>query len=294
TGTQERLVAEWLNNQVVGGYVNQADGHFLLPLEHALVLAQESSPALMQGLFDLVAAAYQSIDKETEVFRTGRGLAWGDHDPRLFAATERSFRPGYQAHLIQQWIPAVPGLHEKLTAGARVADVGCGYGTSTVVLATAYPNSTFVGYDYHAPSIGAARAAAERAEVSGRTEFIVADAAEISGPFDLIAFFGCWTDTADPFGVTRAARTALAQDGVVLAVESQAGDRLEDNMGPLGRFGYAISTLACVPCSISDGGPGLGAMAGENRTRALFEEAGFTRFRRAVETPLNISYEARP
>ncbi len=293
TGSHERLVQEWLNNQAVGGYVDHQDGRFSLPPAHAMVLAEESSPAMLQGLFDLVAAVYQSIDKEAEVFRTGKGLAWGDHDARLFAATERSFRPGYQAHLVQEWIPAVPGLHEKLTAGARVADVGCGYGTSTVVLATAYPGSTFVGYDYHAPSIEAARQAAERAKVSERTEFIVADAKEISGPFDLIAFFDCWHDTADPLGVARAARGALASEGCVLAVEPLAQDKLEDSTTPLDRFGYAISTLMCAPCSISDGGPGLGAMAGEARTRALFDEAGFSTFRRAAETPMNVVYEAR-
>ena len=296
TDTNPRLVQEWLNNQTVGGYVvhDPRTGAFCLPAEHALALAHESSPAMVQGLFDLVAAVYQSIDQEIAAFRTGTGLAWADHHPSLFTATERAFRPGYQAHLVHEWIPASDGLHEKLTAGARVADVGCGRGASTVVLASAYPNSTFVGYDYHAPSLEAARAAAEGAGVAQRVEFRLAEATSIAGPFDLIAFFDCWHDTADPLGVAKAARQALAEDGQVLLVEPLAGDHLEDNVNPLGRFGYGISTLVCTPCSVSDGGPGLGAQAGEARTRETFTEAGFGTLRRAAETPLNIVYEARP
>ena len=295
TGTNPRLVHEWLCNQTTGGYVSYdaATGRFRLPPEQAFVLADESSPALVQGLFDLVAAVYRGVDKEIEVFRTGTGLAWRDHHPDLFAATERGFRPGYRAHLVQDWIPALPGMHDKLTAGARVADVGCGHGASTLVLADAYPRSTFVGYDYHAPSVDTARAAAAGAGMGDRVSFAVADATEIAGPFDLIAFFDCWHDTADPLGVAGAARRALAPGGSVLVVEPYANDRLEDNVNPLGRFGYGISTVVCTPCSVSDGGPGLGAQAGEARTRELFLEAGFTSFRRASETPLNIVYEAR-
>lgn len=295
TGTIERLVQEWLCNQAIGGYIeyDSVTGRFRLPPEHACALADESSPALIHGLFDLVAAVYQSIDKELGVFRTGSGLSWADHDPALFAATERCFRPGYQTHLVQEWIGALDGMHEKLRAGARVADVGCGYGTSTIVLAHAYPASTFVGYDYHAPSIEVARATATKEELGDRVSFEVCDAGAISGPYDLIAFFDCWHDTADPLGIARAARAALADGGAVLAVEPFADDRLEDNFTPLGRFGYGISTVACVPCSVSDGGPGLGAQAGESRTRELFTKAGFGAFRRATQTPLNIVYEAR-
>ena len=247
----------------------------------------------MQGLFDMVAAFYACIDKEIDVFRFGTGLAWADQHADLFTATERSFRPGYQAHLVQEWIPALAGMPEKLDDGARVADVGCGHGAATVILATAYPNSTFVGYDYHAPSIDAARKSAARAGVTDRVSFEVADATEIGGPFDLIAFFDCWHDTANPLGAARAARNALAEGGSVLAVEPFAHDRLEDNLNPLGRFGYGVSTVVCTPCSISDGGPGLGAQAGEARTRELFAQAGFTSFRRAAQTSLNIVYEAR-
>ena len=295
TGTNERLVQEWLANQAAGGYVtyDAGTGRFRLPPEHAFALADESSPVLVQGLFHTIAATYQSIDKEIGAFRTGTGLRWEDHDRELFEATERSFRPGYRAHLVQEWIPGLPGMHEKLTAGGRVADVGCGYGASTVILAAAYPNSTFVGYDYHAPSIETARKAAEHAGVADRVSFEVADATGITGPFDLIAFLDAWHDTSDPVGVARAARQALANDGSVLLVEPFAGDRLEDNLTPLGRFAYGASTLICVPCSISDGGPGLGAQAGETRTREMFTKAGFASFRRVGETPLNIIYEAR-
>jgi SAM-dependent methyltransferase len=295
TGTNERLVREWLSNQAVGGYLtyDPATGRFRLPPEHAAALADGAGPALVQGLFDLVAAVYQSIDKELEVFRTGTGLTWADHHHDLFTATERAFRPGYEAHLVQEWIPGMEGVHDKLTTGARVADVGCGHGVSTMLLAHAYPNSSFVGYDYHAPSVEVARDAAARSGMAGRVRFEVADARDISGTYDLITFFDCWHDTADPLGVAKAARNALADDGAVLAVEPFANDRLEDNASPLGRFGYAISTLVCTPCSVSDGGPGLGAQAGETRTRAIFMEAGFTTFRRIAQTPLNMVYQAR-
>lgn len=296
TGTTERLVREWLANQTVSGYVvrDPATDRYRLPAEHAVVLAEESSPVLVQGLFDVVAAVYQSIQQETDAFRTGTGLGWGDHHPSLFSATERAFRPGYQAHLVQEWIPALDGVHDQLTAGARVADVGCGHAAATVVLATAYPNSTFVGYDNHAPSLEAARAAAARAKIAERVEFRLADATSIAGTFDLVCFFDCWHDTADPLGTAKAARQTLTDGGRVLLVEPFAGDSLEENATPLGRFGYGISTLVCTPCSISDGGPGLGAQAGEARTRELFAQAGFGTFRRAAQTPLNLVYEARP
>lgn len=295
TGSNERLVSEWLSNQAAGGYVSHepTSGEFRLPPEHAFALANESSPALIQGLFDLVAAVYQNIDKEIGVFRTGTGLAWAEHHRALFAATERSFRPEYQAHLVAEWIRALEGVHEKLTAGARVVDVGCGYGAATMMLAAAYPNSTFTGYDYHAPSIDAARQAAADAGVADKINFEVKEATEITGSYDLIAFFDCWHDTSDPLGVARAARQALAEGGSVLLVEPFANDRLEDNLNPMGRLSYGISTLVCTPCSISDGGPGLGAQAGEARTRELFTEAGFGSFRRAAETQQNIIYEAR-
>lgn len=295
TGTNERLVQEWLANQAAGGYVDYdaATGLFRLPPEHAFALADETSPALVQGLFDLVAAVYQDIDKALGAFRTGTGLGWRDHHPALFAATERGFRPGYQAHLVQHWIPALDGMHERLTAGARVADVGCGRGASTVLMATAYPRSTFVGVDLHEPSVDAARTAAAAAGAGDRITFETTDATALEGPFDLVCFFDAWHDTADPVGVTRTARQALTDGGSVLLVEPFANDRLEDNLTPMGRLSYGASTLICVPSSTSDGGPGIGAQAGETRTRRLFSEAGFSGFRRIAETPNNVVYQAR-
>ena len=296
TDTNERLVQEWLTNQAAGGYVtyDAATGRFTLPREHALALADESSPALVQGLFDMVASVYQRIDRELQVFRSGTGLSWGDQHHSLFDATERSFRPAYQTHLVQEWIPALDGVHEKLTAGAQVAEVGCGYGAATLCLAGAYPNSTFVGYDYHPPSIDAARKAAAQAGVSDRVRFEVSDAAGVSGSYDLVGFFASWHDTADPVGVARAAKRALGDDGAVLLVEPFAHDRLEDNLTPPGRLFSGASALICVPCSISDGGAGLGALAGEASTRSAFTDAGFATFRRVAQTPQNIVYEARP
>ena len=296
TGTSDRLVQEWLSNQAAGGYVtyDPATGRFRLPAEHAFVLADEDSPALVQGGFDFVAAAFQSIDKELHAFRTGKGLAWGDHHDSLSGATARFFRPGYRAHLLQEWIPALDGVQDQLAAGAQVVDIGCGYGTSTLLLAGAYPNSTFVGYDYHDQSIEAAREAAKHAGVEDRVSFHVADASDLSGSYDLVTFFDCWHDTADPLGVARAARGALSPGGSVMLVEPFAGDRLEDNLTPLGRMSYGASTIACTPCSISDGGPGLGSQVGEARTREVFTQAGFRRLHRRAETPFSIVYQAHP
>ncbi len=294
TGTNARLVQEWLCSQAAGGYVeyHPAEGRFRLPAEQAFALADESSPAMVVGAFDFITAAFQSVGKELEAFCTGAGLAWGDHHPLLFDATDRLFGREYRHRLVQEWIPAADGVAEKLAAGARVADVGCGYGTSTVVLATAYTNSTFVGYDYHEPSVQAARTAAARGGVADRVTFEVADATQIHGPYDLIAFFDCWHDTADPVGTARAAHDALTDRGSVLLVEPYAEDRVEDNLTPLGRMSYGASTVACVPCSISGGGPGLGAQAGESRTREVFTRVGFSSFDRVAQTPLNIVYQA--
>ncbi len=295
TGTNERLVQEWLANQSAGGYTtyDPETGQFRLPPEHAFALAVADSPVLVQGLLDMVVAVYQSIDRELEVFRTGTGLGWGEHHQSLFDATERAFRPGYQASLVREWIPAVAGLPDRLTVGAAVADVGCGRGATTLMLAEAYPTSTFVGIDRHAPSIQTARENAAKTGLTDRVTFEVADAIDLAGRFDLVAFFDAWHDTGDPVGVARAARHALADDGVVLLVEPAAGDRLEDNLHPFGRLAYGASTLICIPCSLSQGGSGLGQV-GETRTRELLAEAGFSTMRVVASTPRNLVYEVRP
>lgn len=293
TATNERLVREWLHNQVAGGYIELVDGRFRLPLEHAIVLTDESSPAFLLGVVDLVEAVYRRSAKATEVFRTGSGLAWTDHDPALFDATERSFAPVYRTFLVGDWIAAVPGLAAKLTAGARIVDVGCGYGAPSILLAEAFPASTVLGLDYHEPSVRVARERARDAGIGERLQFRVADAAGIDGTHDLITFFDAWHDLADPLGAARAARASLSPDGWVLLVEPRAADALEDNINPLGRFLYGVSSLVCTPCSVSDGGPGLGTAAGEARTREMFQAAGFTRFDRVAETPQNSVYVAR-
>ncbi len=294
TGTDERLVREWLNNQAAGGYVRHdpARETFTLPAEHAIVLAAEDSPVFIQGLLDMVPAMSRATDAQLTAFRTGSGLGWDSQHPSLYPAVARCFEPGYRANLVSQWLAAVPGLTERLQRGARVADVGCGHGVTTRILATAFPASRVTGVDFHAPSIEVARAAAREQGLEGRVSFEVAEATALRGPYDLVLMCDCWHDTADPLGVARAVREALTVDGVVVLVEPFAHDHLVDNLNPLGRLSYGISTLVCTPCSLDDGGPGLGAQAGEARTRELFTAAGYSRFERVAETPLNIVYGA--
>jgi SAM-dependent methyltransferase len=296
TGTRERYVREWLANQAAGGYVeyDATTGTFTLPAEQALALATEDSPASVQGAFQSYGAFWAAREKITERFRTGDGLPWGEHHHDLFAGTERFFRPGYAAHLVSEWIPALDGVEEKLRRGGIVADVGCGYGTSTLLLAKAYPRARLVGYDSHAGSIEAARRSAEREGVADRVTFEVADATSFPGTgFDLVAHFDSLHDMADPVGAARRVRQALAPGGTWMLVEPFAGDRLEDNLNPVGRLFYAASTLVCVPNSLAGHGPALGAQAGEARLREVAEQAGFRSFRRATQTPFNIVLEAR-
>jgi 2-polyprenyl-3-methyl-5-hydroxy-6-metoxy-1,4-benzoquinol methylase len=296
TGTNERLVREWLNNHAAAGYVtyDPAAGTYELPDEHAMALADEDSPVYLGGVFELLESVWADEDKLEEAFRSGKGMGWHEHDHRLFRGTARFFRPGYQANLTTAWIPALDGVEQKLQAGARVADVGCGHGLSTVIMAQAYPKSTFAGIDYHDGSIDAARKVAADAGVTDRVSFEVATAKDYSGTYDLICFFDCLHDMGDPVGAARHARETLAPDGTILLVEPMAADNTEANFNPVGRMFYAGSTLLCTPASQSqEVGLALGAQAGEARLAKVFEEAGFSTFRRATETPFNLILEAR-
>jgi SAM-dependent methyltransferase len=297
TGTAERYVREWLAAQAAGGFVlyDGATARYTLPPEQALALADETSPVFLPGFFEIVAACVKDEPKITEAFRTGKGVGWHEHDHGLFAGTERFFRPNYRAHLIADWIPALGDTESKLNAGARVADVGCGLGTSTILMAQAYPKSTFAGFDYHPKSIEMAREAAAKAGVSDRVKFEVAKAKDYSGnDYQLVAFFDCLHDMGDPEGAARHVRETLAPNGAWMIVEPFAHDQLEDNLNPIGRVFYSASTMLCTPASLSqEVGLGLGAQAGEGRLAKIMHSAGFTKVRRAAETPFNIVLEAR-
>jgi 2-polyprenyl-3-methyl-5-hydroxy-6-metoxy-1,4-benzoquinol methylase len=297
TGTNERYVGEWLANQAAGGYVeyDAATQTFSLSPEQALCLADASGPADLPGAYSIVRDLFHVRERALENFRTGKGMEWGEHHPCLFQGTERFFRASYNASLLTSWLPALDGAVDKLKQGARVADVGCGHGASTILMAQAFPDSTFVGFDYHDSSIETAR---KRAEVAGlsNVRFAVADATSYDGGrYDLIAFFDCLHDMANPAGAARHARESVTADGHVMVVEPFANDRLEDNLNPVGRVYYGASALVCVPVSLAKNGPALGAQAGEQRLRdVLVRQGGFTRFRRATETPFNMVLEARP
>jgi len=298
TGTTERYVREWLSAQAAGGFVtyDATSGKFALPPEQAMALADEQSPVFLPGFFQILSACFKDEPRISEAFRTGKGVGWHEHDHALFAGTERFFRPNYRAHLIGEWIPALTDAEAKLKTGAKVADVGCGLGTSTILMARAYPKSTFVGFDYHPASIEAAKEAAAKAGVSDRVKFEVARAKDFPGKdFDFVAFFDCLHDMGDPEGAARHVRSTLRPDGAWMIVEPFAHDKLEDNLNPIGRVFYGASTMLCTPASLSqEVGLGLGAQAGEGRLTKILKSAGFTRVRRAAETPFNIVLEARP
>ncbi len=298
TETDERYVREWLSSQAASGYVAyDADGErFSLPPEQAMALAQDDSPAFIPGAFQLAAGLIKDEPHIREAFRSGNGVGWHQHDQDLFCGTERFFRPGYIANLVPSWIPALEGVQDKLTAGGLVADVGCGHGASTVILAQAYPKSEFVGFDYHPESIEHARAAARKAGLEDRVSFEVAAAKDFPGSgYDLVAMFDCLHDMGDPVGAARHVLGTLHPDGTWLIVEPFANDRLEDNLNPVGRVFYSASTMVCTPASRDqEVGLALGAQAGEKRLRDVVTEGGFTRFRRATETPFNLVLEARP
>jgi SAM-dependent methyltransferase len=297
TRTDERYVREWLAAQAAGGFItyDAATRNYTLPPEQAFALAEENSPVFLPGFFHIVSACMKDEGRITEAFTTGKGVGWHEHDPSLFAGTERFFRPNYRAHLIREWIPALGDTEAKLNAGARVADVGCGLGTSTILMAQAYPRSTFVGTDYHDGSIQMAHEAAKKAGVADRVKFEVAKAKDYPGrDFQLVAFFDCLHDMGDPEGAARHVRETLAPDGAWMIVEPFANDNLEDNLNPVGRVYYAASTMLCTPASKSqEVGLALGAQAGEARLKKILGSAGFTRVRRAAETPFNIVLEAR-
>ncbi len=296
TNTHERYVREWLGNQAAGGYVqyDAPSDTYSLNEEQALCLADPGGPVDLPGAYEIVEAAFHALGRTKENFRTGQGMEWGEHHSCLFHGTERFFRAGYNANLLSNWLPALDGVVAKLEQGAKAADVGCGHGASTTLMAKAFPKSIFVGYDYHAPSIATARERAAEAGVDN-VVFEVADATGYGeGHFDLIAFFDCLHDMADPVGAARHARQALNPDGTCLLVEPFAGDRLEDNLNPVGRVYYGASSQICVPVSLARKGPALGAQAGEARLREVMTDAGFGRFRRATETPFNLVLEARP
>lgn len=296
TETTERSVREWLAAQAAAGYVtyNPETGRYTLPAEHAVALVYEDSPAFVAGAFQAMTAAMRAEPKVREAFRSGHGVGWHEHDPDLFHGVERFFRPGYNANLVSTWIPALDGVRTRLEAGARVADVGCGYGASTIILAQAFPRSTFVGFDYHAASIEQARARAARAGVSERVRFEVATAKAYTGTYDLVVTFDCLHDMGDPVGAAKHVRESLAPDGTWMLVEPYAGDRTEENLNPVGRLFYSVSTLVCTQASLAqEVGTALGAQAGEARLREVVTKAGFTRFRRATQTPFNLVFEVR-
>ncbi|HTZ64417.1 MAG TPA: methyltransferase domain-containing protein [Solirubrobacteraceae bacterium] len=298
SGASERYVREWLGNQAAGGYVtyDAETERYTLPDEHALALADEDSPFYILGVYESIASLYADEERITEAFRTGGGMGWHEHDHRLFRGTERFFRPGYRAHLVSSWIPALDGVQQKLERGAKVADVGCGHGASTIIMAEAFPRCEFFGFDYHAASIERAQQAAEEAGVEDRITFTVGSAKEYPGAgYDLVCVFDCLHDMGDPVGAAAHVLSTLDENGTWMIVEPFAGDRVEDNLNPVGRVFYGASTVICTPASLSqEVGLALGAQAGEAQLTAVLEKGGFSRVRRATETPFNLILEARP
>ena len=298
SGVKERYVREWASAQAASGYLDYdaAADAFSLPPEHALALADEDSPVFMVGGYHVLSAAYKDAPAIIERFRSGNGFGWHEHDPELFLGTEQFFRPGYRTHVVADWIPALEGVEEKLRRGGKIADVGCGHGVSTALMAEAYPRSVVHGVDYPDASIDRARRMATRQGVADNTRFAVASAKDFPGSaYDLVCFFDCLHDMGDPVGALRHAREAVAPNGTVMLVEPYANDALADNLNPVGRIYYAASTMICTPASLDqEVGLALGAQAGERRLAEVAAEAGFRRFRRASETPFNLVLEARP
>jgi 2-polyprenyl-3-methyl-5-hydroxy-6-metoxy-1,4-benzoquinol methylase len=298
TGTSERYVREWVGAQAAGGFVSYdaGSGRYAMAPEQTVALTDASSPAYLPGFFQIAVGSVVDSPRIIEAARRGDGVGWHEHVHDVHEGCERFFRPGYNAHLIAEWLPACEGLIEKLDRGAHVADVGCGHGASTILMAAAFPNSVFTGSDYHEGSVQTARERAHVAGVANRASFQLAPAVTFSGTdYDLVTMFDCLHDMGDPVGAARHVRSALKPDGTWMIVEPNAGDRLEENFNPIGRAYYAFSTLLCTPASLSqEVGLALGAQAGEARIRDVVEMGGFTRFRRVAETPFNLVFEARP
>ena len=297
TKTDERYLREWLSSQAAGGYVtyDAKTNKFSLTPEQAFTMADEESPAYLPGAFELAVGSLFAVPRIAESFRTGAGMGWGEHDEGVIHGCEKFFKSGYVANLLTAWIPSLEGVQPKLEKGVSVADVGCGKGASTLLMAKAFPNSTFTGFDYHDGSIEGARATAAKQGLSDRVTCGVAAAKSFPGKYDLVTVFDCLHDMGDPVGAAKHVREALKPDGTWMIVEPFANDELKDNINPVGRVFYSFSTLLCTPCSRSqEVGLCLGAQAGEARIRDVVTQAGFTRFRRATETPFNIVYEARP
>jgi SAM-dependent methyltransferase len=297
TGTAERYVREWLAAQAASGYVeyDTANGKFSMQPEQAMALADEDSPVFMGAAANVVAASFLDEPKIADAFKTGKGVGWNRRSECLFCGTARFFRTGYMHHLVQEWLPALDGVIDKLKRGAKVADVGCGHGVSTQLMAKAFPNSRFYGFDYHEGSVEAARKSAKEAGLGDRVSFDVHSAKSYPAEgYDLVCFFDCLHDMGDPVGAVKHVRETLASDGTCMLVEPFANDRLEDNLNPVGRVYYAASTMICTPASLDqEVGLALGAQAGEARLREVAREGGLTRFRRAAETPFNLILEAR-
>lgn len=296
TNTIERYVREWLVNQAAGGYVeyDAASGRYALTPEQTVALTDEQSPFYVGGGFFVVKAMTQAAERIEDYFRKGGGMLWGEHHPDLFIGTERFFRPGYTAHLVASWIPSLDGVEEKLKAGAKVADIGCGHGASTIIMAKAYPKSEFWAFDNHEASVHHARRAAREAEVANRVHFVVVNAQSIpDNQYDLVAFFDCLHDMGDPVGACRRAAEVLKADGTAMIVEPMAGNNVEENFNPIGRTFAAASTLCCTSNSLALDGPALGAVASEDALREVVLAGGFKQFRRTTETPFNRIFEAR-
>ena len=296
TGTNERYIREWLLNQAAGGYVayDPTTEQYHLPPEQAMALTDQESPAYVAGGFFVIKAMMQAAPRIEEAFRKGGGMLWHEHDPDLFIGTERFFRPGYQAHLVKEWIPALSGIDEKLSTGGTAVDVGCGHGMSTIIMAQAYPLSRFYGFDDHEPSIKRAQQLAIAAGVADRVTFNVSPAERIPDhQFDMVTFFDCLHDMGDPVGACRRAFEVLKPEGSVLIVEPMAGNRIEENFNPVGRTYSGASVLCCTANSMALGGPALGAVATDDAIRQVVTAGGFTQFRRVAETPFNRIFEAR-